>query len=245
MMHGMSEHPGMGVLPFDGMGIYEQPRPRLVFKMPRVVPDQKSKFENDELFRRLSRESEVKYTGYRDRPMDERQQRFQNGCREGHTEIAFAPTGTNLQLVFGVNSGNYDGDPRECDFSKEHGKVHLKSHLIMNGVCVTWRGWIDLERLDGVGCLEYDEERAAKEDEMLRDQIVSYNRRMQDIDKHRSAHRTAGVPQPTHLTHHGHHAAHHGHYAHLAVPGAGPNTVDPHGLATHHQDDMEVRLRAF
>ena len=64
-MHPMSEHPGggpglgVGVIPFDGMGIYEQPRPRLVFKMPRVVPDQKSKFENDELFRRLSRESEV------------------------------------------------------------------------------------------------------------------------------------------------------------------------------------------
>jgi hypothetical protein len=60
MMHAMSEHPGVGVLPFDGMGLYEQPRPtRLVFKMPRVVPDQKAKFESDELFRRLSRESEV------------------------------------------------------------------------------------------------------------------------------------------------------------------------------------------
>jgi hypothetical protein len=58
----MSEH-GVGVLPFDGMGLYEQPRPpRLVFKMPRVVPDQKSKFESDELFRRLSRESEVRET---------------------------------------------------------------------------------------------------------------------------------------------------------------------------------------
>lgn len=31
----------------------------------------------------------------------------------------------------------------------------------MDGVCVYWRGWIDLERLDGVGCLEFDEERAA------------------------------------------------------------------------------------
>ena len=64
-MHAMSEHAGgagglgVGVLPFDGMGLYEQPRPRLVFKMPRVVPDQKAKFESDELFRRLSRESEV------------------------------------------------------------------------------------------------------------------------------------------------------------------------------------------
>lgn len=31
--------------------------------------------------------SQVRYTGYRDRPVEERQMRFQNGCREGHTEI--------------------------------------------------------------------------------------------------------------------------------------------------------------
>lgn len=29
-------------------------------RMPRVVPDQREKFENDELFRKLSRESEVR-----------------------------------------------------------------------------------------------------------------------------------------------------------------------------------------
>lgn len=32
--------------------------------------------------------------------------------------------------------------------------------MILNGVCVIWRGWIDLHRLDGMGYLEYDEERA-------------------------------------------------------------------------------------
>lgn len=52
-----------GMLPFDPMcgGLYEQQpsKPRFVFKMPRVVPDQKNKFETDELFRRLSRESDV------------------------------------------------------------------------------------------------------------------------------------------------------------------------------------------
>ena len=68
MLH-MNDHTGagglgVGVLPFDGMGIYEQPRPRLVFKMPRVVPDQKSKFESDELFRRLSRESEASFLSH-------------------------------------------------------------------------------------------------------------------------------------------------------------------------------------
>ena len=30
----------------------------------------------------------------------------------------------------------------------------------MNGVCVVWKGWIDLQRLDGAGCLEFDEHRA-------------------------------------------------------------------------------------
>lgn len=45
-----------GMMPYD---LYEQPPKRYIFKMPRVVPDQKSKFESDELFRRLARESEV------------------------------------------------------------------------------------------------------------------------------------------------------------------------------------------
>lgn len=56
------------MLPFDSIGqigqigqigLYEQPKPRFIFKMPRVVPDQKGKFEQDELFRRLGRESDV------------------------------------------------------------------------------------------------------------------------------------------------------------------------------------------
>lgn len=61
MMHAMNDHTAAlaGMLPFDSIGLYEQPKPRFIFKMPRVVPDQKAKFESDELFRRLSRESEV------------------------------------------------------------------------------------------------------------------------------------------------------------------------------------------
>ncbi|KAL2762310.1 core-binding factor subunit beta isoform 3 [Daubentonia madagascariensis] len=93
--------------------------------MPRVVPDQRSKFENEEFFRKLSRECEIKYTGFRDRPHEERQARFQNACRDGRSEI-----------------------------------VYLKAPMILNGVCVIWKGWIDLQRLDGMGCLEFDEERA-------------------------------------------------------------------------------------
>lgn len=60
-MHAMNDPAAAlaGMLPFESIGLYEQPKPRFIFKMPRVVPDQKSKFESDELFRRLSRESEV------------------------------------------------------------------------------------------------------------------------------------------------------------------------------------------
>lgn len=58
--------------------------------------------------------------------------RFQNGCREGYTEIAFAATGTNLQLVFGNASGNYGGDINDCDFEKERGKVSENTLLLKN-----------------------------------------------------------------------------------------------------------------
>lgn len=202
-----------GMLPFDSMGLYEQPKPRFIFKMPRVVPDQKAKFESDELFRRLSRESEVRFTGYRDRPQEERQVRFQNACREGHTEIAFAATGTNLQLVFNPPTNGYMPE-RECDFEKEAGKVHIKSSFIMNGVCVKWRGWIDLERLDGVGCLEYCEERAAAEDAILREQIERYNQRLREFEDKQRGYRQERPDQDLDLRmtnnihgHHGHHGA--------------------------------------
>ena len=50
------------MLPYDTMGLYEQAKPSLMYRVPRVVPDQKTRFESDELFRRLSRESEVMLT---------------------------------------------------------------------------------------------------------------------------------------------------------------------------------------
>nr|XP_033796609.1 core-binding factor subunit beta isoform X6 [Geotrypetes seraphini] len=132
--------------------------------MPRVVPDQRSKFENEEFFRKLSRECEIKYTGFRDRPHEERQARFQNACRDGRSEIAFVATGTNLSLQFFPAS--WQGEQRQAptreyvDFERETGKVYLKAPMILNGVCVIWKGWIDMQRLDGMGCLEFDDERA-------------------------------------------------------------------------------------
>lgn len=125
-------------------------------------------------------------------------------------------------------------------------QVHLRSRLIMNGVCVMWRGWIDLERLDGVGCLEYDEKRAAEEDALLRDQLERYNQRVRDFDEKQRAYRS-GATQPPHLNHHHHHHHHHhGHHSHhVAGSGSGTSgTIEPH--LTHRQDpEMEVRLRAY
>ena len=43
-------HPHLGM---------EPPRPRFLFKMPRVVPNQKEKYESDDLMKRHSREGEV------------------------------------------------------------------------------------------------------------------------------------------------------------------------------------------
>ncbi|KAK2703031.1 hypothetical protein QYM36_018427 [Artemia franciscana] len=119
----------------DALGLYDPnagvphhhhpPKPALMYRVPRVVADQKSKFESDELFRRLGRESETRYVGFRDRPIEERQARFINGCKEGHTEIAVVATGTNFQLVFSPLSIGYSSSENldTCDFSKEPGKV--------------------------------------------------------------------------------------------------------------------------
>jgi len=160
--------------------------------MPKVVPDQREKFENDELFRKLSRESEVRYTGLRDRPYEERRTKFQNDCREGHADLSYTSSGLNLQLNFLSNSWSERQEDRLptrdfVDFDRETGRVHLKSQFIMNGVCVIWKGWVDLQRLDGSGYLDFDEERAQVEDELLRDQIEQYNQRQREVEDRRRA----------------------------------------------------------
>ncbi|KAK9392941.1 core-binding factor subunit beta [Crotalus adamanteus] len=165
---------------------------RLPRTMPRVVPDQRSKFENEEFFRKLSRECEIKYTGFRDRPHEERQARFQNACRDGRSEIAFVATGTNLSLQFFPAS--WQGEQRQTptreyvDFEREGGKVYLKAPMILNGVCVIWKGWIDLQRLDGMGCLEFDEERA-QEDALAQQAFEEARRRTREFEDRDRSHR--------------------------------------------------------
>lgn len=119
-----------------------------------------------------------------------------------------------------------------------------------------WRGWIDLERLDGVGCLEFDETRAAEEDRMLREQVELWKVRgtaeMEDKQRYRMA---PGQHHPHH-PHHPQAAATHlnyHHHLHAAAAAAAlqqqqqqPGPVDANLVPNHHQDpDMEIRLRAY
>lgn len=142
--------------------------------MPRVVPDQKNKYDTDELFKKLSQDVDVKYTGYRDRPMDERKRKFMEDLQEGHSVITFIATGTNLNLQF-CRHALQDEKPANCrptreavDFEREPGKVYLYSSVIFNGVCVNWIGCMDLDSLTGKAKLAYNEEMAKAEDEIMR-----------------------------------------------------------------------------
>lgn len=144
-MNMMNDPALAGMLPFDPMQFYEPPKPRYIFKMPRVVPNQKEKYDADDLFKRLQRDGEVRYTGFRDRPLEERQLRFQTGCREGHTEISLVVSGTNVQLIFNPGYHHHHHPAaymmeRECDFDKEIGKVSWELSFLL------WNFW----RLAGV-----------------------------------------------------------------------------------------------
>ena len=63
--------------------------------------------------------------------------------------------------------------------------------MIIDGVCVRWRGYIDLERLDGIGCLEYDEDRGRLEDAILLEQIEQYQMRMREFEERQRLYKLA------------------------------------------------------
>lgn len=56
----MNGRPSDSMLPFVENTLCCELKEKFTFAMPRVVPDQQATFENDELFRKLSRESEVR-----------------------------------------------------------------------------------------------------------------------------------------------------------------------------------------
>lgn len=109
------------MLPFEAPTIFEGIH-KSYFKMPRVVKDQRSRFENDDLFRQLSHESAVKYTGFKDRPLEERQMKFIANCQEGHTEVSVVQSGSQFTLMFNPTidpACNNEG----CNFDRALGKV--------------------------------------------------------------------------------------------------------------------------
>ncbi|KAK4003077.1 hypothetical protein OUZ56_004862 [Daphnia magna] len=74
-----------------------------------------------------------------------------------------------------------------------YSNVHIKSRFILNGVCAKWRGWIDLDRLDGVGCVEFDEEAARIEDVYRREQVERFNQRLREFEEDQRAYRNHHV----------------------------------------------------
>ena len=47
--------------------------------------------------------------------------------------------------------------------------------FILNGVCVRWQGWIDLQKLEGMGNLEFDVDTAKIEESLMKKQVQMYN----------------------------------------------------------------------
>ncbi len=145
---------------------------RDINKMPRpsllpVVRDQRSQFENDVLLRKLSGTNPIRYAENIEQSIQKRRISFYNDCCAGKASIGFVPDGIILQLAFGHQQSSISSNG--CDFTKEPGRVYITTPLIMDGVCVKFRGWIDMNTLDGFGCLEFDEERALIEHKKLCD----------------------------------------------------------------------------
>ena len=61
--------------------------------------------------------------------------------------------------------------------------MHISSSFILNGVCVRWRGWLDLERLDGSGLLELDEALMLREEANLQKHLHMVHQRLRDCEE--------------------------------------------------------------
>jgi len=86
-------HAAAGVHPaahMHGIHAHHQYKvPRIFYKIPRVLPykDQKEKFETDDFFKKLTRESEVRFIAFRDRPIHERIVKFNQSMHQGNIEL--------------------------------------------------------------------------------------------------------------------------------------------------------------
>ena len=108
--------------------------------------------------------------------------------KQGHTQITFVSTGTNISLQFvarGLYGDKLQSAPskEQVDFDRESGKVHLAASLILNGVCVKFVGWIDMDTLNGKAQLLFDEERAKKEDKLMKESIELAQEKQRQFDE--------------------------------------------------------------
>ncbi|GAU99015.1 hypothetical protein RvY_10076 [Ramazzottius varieornatus] len=131
--------------------------------MPRVVENQREKFDNDPVFRRLSRESEVRYAGVPlERPMDHRRRQFELDIDRGFLIMSALSSGIHLILTFrsprNVPEVPLPSQPHNPLPAAEirNGKLFVQSRMILNGVAVIWNGHVDMETLDGLGRMELD-----------------------------------------------------------------------------------------
>ena len=63
------------------------------------------------------------------------------------------------------------------DLGRDPDKVWIQSPMILNGVCVKWSGYIDINQLDGYGKFDYDEVRGSVEAEALKLSMGKNSRR--------------------------------------------------------------------
>ena len=50
-------------------------------------------------------------------------------------------------------------------------------------MCCRWRGWLDLEKLEGVGSLELDLEMVAREEQLLQRQLALVQQRLRECEE--------------------------------------------------------------
>jgi len=161
--------------------------------MPRVVQNQQSHFKNDDFFKKISRESEVRYTAHKELRHEERVKLFYQECKNGDAlDVAILSTGTSiklttedLQAAVGATKTSNSVQPDSSeggyyDLGREPNKVWIQSPMILNGVCVKWRGYIDINQLEGCGKFDYDEARGSVEAEALRLSMGKSMRKMSE-----------------------------------------------------------------
>uniref|UniRef100_A0A914VCP7 Uncharacterized protein n=1 Tax=Plectus sambesii TaxID=2011161 RepID=A0A914VCP7_9BILA len=161
--------------------------------MPRVVDDQRAVFARDEFLVSLSRLTEVRYSGYiHARELGERKAKFIEDCQAGRIPVTFPALGLNFELhaprplstaATAAQPTSSSNDGEFVRFEEGSPEVHICSRLILNGVCVRWKGTINRENLAGQGQLEYDEQHAQEEELRLRAEVLALGDRFRILQE--------------------------------------------------------------